>query len=468
MHLGRTSAAAAALVLVQILTLGSVRSQSLEEALDEAYTNNPQLLAERAHLRSTDEDVPIALANWRPVVQLNAGAGYQHISTPVDTLPGDLKLLVSQGDQEALANNLGISISQPIYRGGRTIGQTAQAEAAIASERAHLISVEEAVFFAVVQAYLDCVRDQLLVDLAGENERAMSALLKAIQAQARIGTLTQTDLAQAEAQYNAAVGSRHQVEGALKASRNNFQRAVGRVPAKLSAPNLRPAIPKTRESALELTARNNPGVIAAAFAEQAGAKAIEVVRGQLLPTVSVVGDYNSSSEVLVHGTGKLTTLDRSLMAQLSMPLYEGGAVYAQTRQAEENLGQLKHQTDDARSAAVQAAAQAWDGMEATRTIRNDLSETIKSAQKAFTGMQYEQRVGARSITDVLATGQSLYAYQGNQANAEHDFVLAQFNLAEQLGNLTAANLKLKVPLYDVDRHYQEVREKWFGFGSGKE
>jgi outer membrane protein len=439
-----------------LAAVSTAHAQSLQDALIEAYETNPQLLAERAHLRSVDEDVPQALANWRPTVQLTSSIGVQNQwnSGPVAAYPPFQYLGPSTVD---------VNIAQPIYRGGRTIAQTAQAEKTVEAERAKLVATEESVFYSVIQSYLDVVRDQATLDLSINNEQLLRKQLQSTQEQFRVGTVTRTDVAQAEAQLASAVADRNQAEGNLQVSRANYQRVVGHLPSKLEPARLRPVLPNTRGAALSVAARDNPNVLAALFSEDAQRDNIKAVRGQLLPTVSIVGDYQRFDST---SFAKELTSNASVVARLSMPLYEGGALYSQVRQAEQTLGQLKGQTDDARRAAVQSATQAWETVISDRAKRKALQETVKAAEIAYEGTQEEQKVGTRTILDVLIEEQALFSDRVNLVTTEHDLALAEFNLAEQMGRLTAADLKLKVKLYDVDTHYREVRDKWFGFGGG--
>ncbi|MGH7074090.1 MAG: TolC family outer membrane protein, partial [Stellaceae bacterium] len=343
-----------------------------------------------------------------------------------------------------------------------TVAQTAQAEKTVEAERARLISTEETVFYSVIQAYLDVVRDQATLDLSINNEQLLRKQLESTQEQFRVGTVTRTDVAQAQAQLASAIASRNQAEGNLQVSRANYQRAVGHLPAKLAPTRLRPVLPTRRGKALALAAKDNPNVIAALFSEDAARDQIKVIRGQLLPTISVVGDYQRlNNEGLQH----LVVTNASIVARMTMPLYEGGALYSEVRQAEDNVGQLRSQTDDARRAAVQSATQAWETVVSDRAKRTALEQTVKAAEIAFEGTQEEQKVGTRTILDVLIEEQALFSDRVNLVTTEHDLALAEFNLAEQIGRLTAANLKLHVNLYNVDTHYRAVRDKWFGFGN---
>ena len=446
------------LFIVVLAFTGVARAETLQDALTDAYSTNPQLQSERAHLRAVDEGVPQALSNWRPTVELSSSGGIQkqwNSGPPPLFFPPFQNMLPTIVDAQ---------ISQPLYRGGRTVAQTAVAEKNIEAERAKLEVSEESIFFSVIQAYLDVVRDQATLELSINNEQLLRKQLESTQEQFRVGTLTRTDVAQAQAQLASAVASRNQAEGNLQVSRANYERAVGHVPPKLEPTKTRPVLPTTRDMALTLAAAKNPNVIAAQFVEDASRDQIAVIRGQLLPTISVVGSYQRlDATSFAHD---LTT-NASVVAQISVPLYEGGAIYSQTRQAIQTVGQMQGLTDDARRAAVQSATQAWETIVSDRAQVKSLQETVKAAEVAFEGTQAEQRVGTRTILDVLITEQQLFTARVQLVTVQHDLALAEFNLAQQVGRLTAADLKLKVKLYDVNEHYQAVRDKWLGFGSGQ-
>jgi outer membrane protein len=149
-----------------------------------------------------------------------------------------------------------------------------------------------------------------------------------------------------------------------------------------------------------------------------------------------------------------------------MPLYEGGAIWSQTRAAEQTVGQRRSQLDDARRLAVQQATQAWDTLQAARAAITSFSAAVRAAQIALEGVQQEALVGSRTVLDVLISEQQLFTTQSQLVGAQHDAALAEFNLAAATGRLIAPELRLPVQLYDMERHYRAVKDKWLGFGGG--
>ncbi len=221
-------------------------------------------------------------------------------------------------------------------------------------------------------------------------------------------------------------------------------------------------LPASRDEALTLAARQNPNVVAAIFSEDSARDAVVATRAQLLPRVNVTGDFAKQLDSQYLGYRATT---ESVVAQVTVPLYEGGAIYSQTRQAEETVGQRKSQTDDARRAALQSSTQAWETIRTARASIESLKSTIRAAEISVEGTREEQQVGSRTVIDVLNAEQELFTDQVNLVQAQHDLSVAEFNLAQQIGRLTTLDLALPVKLYDADIHYKAVRDKWIGFGS---
>ena len=314
-------------------------------------------------------------------------------------------------------------------------------------------------------AYLDVVRDQDLLEVNRNNVAVLRKQLEATQDRFRVGEVTRTDVAQAEASLAQAVGQLVTAQGNLEISRAEYVRAVGHPPGTLMLPRDRPTLPATGEEAASLASNNNFSVISANFAELAARDTVDFVRGQLLPQISLVGTVNRLFAPSVTLNGSLEQ-SASIVAQMTMPLYEGGAIYSQTRQAQQTVGQRRSQVDDARRAAVQLATQSWSILQAARASISSFASAVRAAQIALEGTQQEALVGTRTVLDVLIQNQTLLTTQSQLVTAEHDSALAEFNVAAATGRLIAPELKLPVKLYDMDQHFKQVRDKWIGFRDG--
>ena len=150
------------------------------------------------------------------------------------------------------------------------------------------------------------------------------------------------------------------------------------------------------------------------------------------------------------------------IAQLSVPVYQGGAEYSLIRQAKETLGQRRLDFDTARDAARQLVVQSWGQLEATKSNIDATTSQVQAAEIALNGVREEARVGQRTTFDVLTAQQTLVNARVALVTAQHDRVVASYTLLASVGRLAPQVLGLRVPLYDAVVHYQQVRDSWAG------
>jgi TolC family type I secretion outer membrane protein len=454
----------AALLLSTVFAVPA-SAETLAEALAMAYGSNPQLQAERARLRATDELVPQALSNWRPTVQVTGSGGISRTdssssSSRVDAASSAAALSAGTGSgtQTIRTSDVQLQMAQPLYRGGRTVAQTSQAENLVRAERATLIATEQTVLLNAATAYFDVLRDQSLLDIQIENERVLRGLLQATQAQYRVGTVLETDLQLAQSRLSTAVAQRQTAEGNLETSRETYAQVVGQAPQTLVMPAERPVLPAALDHAKRLAASDNPNVVAAQFNRSAAEDQVKVVRGQLFPTLSVNGTASRSAT----SQGDRSTDDLSVTAQVSMPLYEAGSVWSQTRQAKQTVSQRASDIDTARRQSVQQAGAAWDAYVSARATILSNRDAVTAQAAALRGVEAQYRAGTRSIIDVLNETQNLLTTRVNLVTAQHNEAVAVYQVTTAIGRMTAVDLRLPVALYDADRNYGYVRDKWFG------
>lgn len=433
------------------------RAETLVQALSYAYQNAPRLLAERQTVKASDEGVAQALSGWRPTVQFSGSTGPEWTETRLvngPNPPGSPPSTVMSHPQ-----TVDLNVTQPVTQFGRTLALTQEAEKAVSAERARLIATENTVLFAVVQAYLDCLRDQQIFRFNLEFEQVMRRQLEVTEARFRVQQVTRTDVRQAEARLADAQAGRAQAAASLQISRAEYERAVGHPPGVLVPVTQHPVLPKTLEDARNLALRNNPTVIAAIFDEESARAAVTATQAQLYPQIAVVGDVNRGIDTLEKGIEVTTS---SLVVRMQMPLYESGSIYSQTRQAADTLGQRRSLTDDARLQALQALMQSWLTVGQARQSVAYFTDSIRANTSAAKDVQQEAEAGLRTVLDVLNADQELFSGRVNLATSEHDLLLNEYSVAEDLGRVTAADLRLPVKLYDADTHYRAVRGKWIG------
>ncbi|QJE72907.1 TolC family outer membrane protein [Aerophototrophica crusticola] len=436
------------------LGLSPARAQSLQDALAQAYTGNPTLEAARAQLRATDELVPQARSGYLPT--LNAEADISR--SWVDQKGGDTAVVART------SKSVGLTASQPIYRGGRTGAGVNRAENVVQAQRASLLSTEQSVLLDAATAYFDVVQNQAVLDLNVNNEQVLRRQLEASNDRFRVGEITRTDVSQSEARLAGATSSRIQAEGLLNASRATFARLVGIVPQKLSQPAPTFTLPSTMDETIALAEANNPAVVAAKYSEKASDAAVDVVTGELLPTVSLNAqagrDWGSSSA----GAGRrdVPVDSAAITARVTIPLYEAGNTTSRVREAKQTARQRRIEVDEAARQSRENAIRAWEGLVTARATIKSRQAQVRSSEIALEGVRQEATVGSRTVLDVLDQEQELLDARVNLVRAQRDELVAAFQVLAATGQLTASRLGLPVQAYDYEAYYKESRNKLWG------
>ncbi len=457
---GAVLGAGLAVLLAQAADPRSAAAQApprtLQEALAQAYSTNPTLLAARANLRVVDENVPAALAGWRPTVSIGATAGYAEDTRLQHIPPITAKSVARRG-----LNTETLTATQPIYRGGATRAGTNRAENQVMAERGRLIAQEQTTFFAVTQAYINVIQATQVLALRVNNEQVLARQLQATNDRFRVGEITRTDVAQAEAALAGATAARQTAEGDLQTQRSSFRQLVGVLPGPLLEPQPLRLPARTLEQAQGMARTNNPTVVAALFDDAAAKDNFDLQYARLMPTLSIQGQIAR----LEDSTQKnLQTNTAQIVAQLTMPIYQGGVEYAAIRQARQQQLQTKQKLDDARNTAVQQLTSAWATYGAAKAAIDSTRQAVKANEIALEGVQREALVGSRTTLDVLNAEQALLTSRVTLVQNIASLVNASYQVSAAVGRLTARDLSLNVPLYDETAYYNAVRNRWIGTG----
>ena len=430
--------------------------QTFEQALTQVYQTNPTLQAERAKLRETDEQVSQALSNWRPDIEATANAGVSNQS-----INDSSTAAIPSSSHGLTPRSAGFQITQPLFRGFRTVSATHAAEKQVAAERANLQLTEQKLFLDTGTAYLDVIHDEALAALDRENEEALRNELDATRERFKAGALGTTDIHQAESRLKRAEADRLKAEGDLERHRATYARLVGDTPGTLQKPHLELTNPSNLEEALNLAKKQNPNIEAASESVDEAKEEVTLNEGSLLPEVDLVGSSQRQWDQSNFIPGRQDTLQ--VMVQVSMPLYKSGADYSRTRAAQQRETERRMQLEEARHQAFEDATSGWQSLSTSRnTLLADQAEK-DAADLALQNVREEAKVGTRTTLDVLNAEQELIDAKTSIIQAEHDSAVAILQIRSATGTLTAEALKLPVNLYDPDPHYQTARRQWIGF-----
>jgi outer membrane protein len=447
----------------------AVSADTLEMALVQAYQNNPQVNAQRALVRATDENVPQALAGYRPRISgtYNSGVTWTETSTetqvPVLSPSGQRIGSVGSRNREVTRfypAGYGATVTQTLFNGFQTGNRTRQAEAQVFSARETLRVIEQTVLLDAATAYMNVLRDGAIYDLQRRNVEVLQEQLRQTRDRFNVGEVTRTDVAQAESRVAAGQSQMLTAQANLTTSRAIYRRVIGLDPGKLTAgAPVDRLSPRTLDLAVAQGQAENPSVNAAEYGVDVAQLQVKVNEGSLYPTVTVTGSaqqqYHPSDTTLRH-------MNASVVGQLTVPIYQGGSEFSLIRQAKETVGQRRLELALNRDQARANVVQAWGQLDAAKAQIDATKSQVTAAEIALNGVREEARVGQRTTLDVLNAQQELVNARVALVTAQRDRVVASYALLSACGRLSIPVLGLQVPLYDPMVHYQQVRDSWFG------
>jgi len=451
----RPIAALAITGLAVAMVSSTASADTLDWALVQAYQNNPTLNAQRATVRAQDEAVPQALSGYRPRISATASIGNQYTRTLTKQGGGITDTL---GDMTP--HSVGVTATQTLYNGFQTAHRTRQAEAQVSASRATLAFTESTVLLNAATAYMNLIRDEAILQLQRSNVEVLQEQLRQTRDRFNVGEVTRTDVAQAESRLAAGRAQVLQAESNYITSRAQYRQTIGVEPGKLAAASpVDRFSPRTLGAAIEAGREFNPQVAAAMFNIDTALLQVKINESQLLPTLT--GQVNVQKAWEVSPT-VLQQFTASAIAQLTIPIYQGGGEFSLIRQSKETLGQQRISLDTTRDAVQANVTQAWGQLEAAKAQIQATTAQVNSSEIALNGVREEARVGQRTTLDVLNAQQELVNARVALVTAQHDRVVASYSLLSAVGGLSVGGLGLKTTVYDPMTHYQQVRDAWIG------
>ena len=466
----RTGVVSAAALAVAVLCCGpglpggAALADTLEQALAYAYANNPQINSQRALVRATDENVPTALAGYRPKAVATANIGLQSLSTTTrevgSSTPLDVPPVFFTQSGSNVPRGVGVTATQTLLNGFQTANRTRLAEAQVFAARETLRGLEATVLLNAATAYMNLLREAGILELQRSNLDVLGEQLRQTKTRLENGNVTATDVSQSEARLNVGRTQLFAAEANYQSARAAYRQVIGLEPGRLApAAPVDRFSPHTLPSAMAAGVAENAAVTTAQFNLDVAIHQVKVAEGALYPTLSLQGTVQKNYDQTLNLTQSFTAAGS---LQYSAPLYQGGSEYAAVRQAKETQGQKQLDLSLARDQARLAVAQAWAQLEAAKSSIESTRNQVKAAEAALNGVREEARLGQRTTLDVLNAQQELVNARVALVQSQRDRLVSSYALLASVGRLSPRVLGLRTPSYDPQVHYHQVRDAWYG------
>jgi outer membrane protein len=435
-------------LVLPLLAAVPVSADTLFEAIASAYATNPEVAAARAQLRQVDEGVPLATVGTRPAVDLS-GSFRQELS---DRFTDDGQVLSG-----------GVALRQSIWEGGRIRANLSAAEARVEAARARLKAVENGVIVSTVTAYADVIRTGALVDLNEGQVKVLEQQLRASSDRFEVGDVTRTDVAQSEARLAFARANLVSARGQRVIAEQAYRRLVGRDPVGLAPLPPLPTVPPTAEDARSQAFANNPTLLATRLEERAALSDVRAAKAGRLPSVGV--SATATYTHLAGGAFGVGGFGPSLGVNAAMPLFTGGLIAAQVRQAQARQSERLEEIAQTERRVGELSVDNWTLVRTGEAVIESAKVQVSANALAAEGVRQENQVGSRDILDVLNAEQELLNSRVNLVQAERDRYVAAFQLFETMGAIDPVLDATGTPRFDPTANSRRVAGMgWSEFG----
>jgi outer membrane protein len=429
-------------------------AETISSALARAYAFSPDLNAQRAGQRATDENLPKAAAGYRPTVTATGDAGYEDMVESQKGFP-------TASYPNAFPRDASLTATETLFNGFKTANTVRQSESQIFQGRESLRLGEQNILSAAAQAYMNVLRDTAILDLDNNNVEVLQQQLKQTQREFQVGELTHTDVAQAQSSLAQSQANAFAAQSNLQTDIANYRQLIGVQPTNLSpARPLESLLPLTLNAAMTIAQTEHPAIQAALHNVDAKELAVKIAEAALYPTVTAQGSVTKAWDY--QGVTGLNVSAGMINGAVMVPIYDGGVAYASVRQAKEQFDQARLQADLQREQIRAQVVSTWGAFQNTKSVIEADEAAVRAAIIALNGTRQEARVGERTTLDILNAQQILLNARVQLVSAQHDQVVNSYSLLAAIGRLSSSTLGLQVATYEPTVHFDQVKDKWFG------
>ena len=344
-------------------------------------------------------------------------------------------------------------VSQPLFRLDtwfqyrQSQSLTDAAEADFAYEQQNLLVRTAELYFGVLRAI-----DNL--NAAISEEKAIKKQLDQAKQRFEVGLSAITGVQEAQLAFDLSKASRIRTEGSLYSARESLNALIGREIFSLNELGdgllIELPTPNSKEKWVELALENNYQLKAAYLRKKAAKSSARSVASNHLPKIDIVGSQSESETnqfnyegFNIDGQGipvPSVTGRRNYAIQLSMPIFQGGAVNSRRKQAYSQYERANENTLFTERRIIQEVRSQFSNVLTLVANVNAQKQAVVSATSALEATQVGYKVGTRNVVDLLQAEKNLYSAEKNLANAKYDYILSNLKLALASGTITPADI----------------------------
>jgi outer membrane protein/S-layer protein transport system outer membrane protein len=419
-------------------------ADTLSEAVSKAYRTNPGIEAQRAAMRSVDEVYAQARAGFGPTVSVTFGKSYQSTD-------------IAPSSYHADTESAQVSLTQPLYSGGRLTARLQAADHQVKSAQQSLRNVEMDFLTRVVAAYSSVRRDMEIVRISSETVDALQKKLDDELALFGERRNSMTDVEQSRSRLASAQTQLLLARDQLEQSRARYVAIIGDVPQSLEAEPDIPGLPESLDAALATAEGSSPELLRAVEVEKGSRARLAEARAGRRFSVGLRATAGANPVVPYRRSPEEESVGVSV--QLTQPLFTGGLVTSYVRQAIEDNRRDFLLVQDTRRGLIQEVTVAWSQLNTARLALKSRELEMKSAEAAFRGVRIEERYGQRSTIEVLNAQLELQNAQSALVREKYNEYVSRVRLLAVIGVLSPEALAPGIEAYDPTGNSRKTRNR---------
>ncbi len=417
----------------------AVQAETLKQIYEQAKQNDPGFRAAQAQYAAEREAKSQA---WAPLLpQLNASAS----RTKTDqTVNSSNALTLPAGTYNNTTNLYKLNLTQTLYRHDRIVALR-QADKTVARAEATYGNAQQELILRVAQRYFEVLAAEDNLSFAHAERQAIEQQLQQTQQRFRVGLSAITDVHEAQARYDQATSQEIASDNLLAITREAIRELTGAATARITplqerTPLLAPE-PANLDEWVKAAMEHNLALLASEKTMDIAGDEVDRVRAGHYPTLDLIGERSSTIMSGASATDTADTDQTSISLQLNIPLYQGGLVRSQTREAAARHMQNKELYEQQRRTTERQTRSSYLSVIANISQVTALKQTLKSSQTALSATQTGFEVGTRTLVDVLNSQRELFRAQRDYAKSRYDYIVETLKLKQAAGSLSDEDLQ---------------------------
>ncbi len=417
---------------------------NLVDAYNDALNSDPTYLAAKSTYEAALQDTPISRAVLLPQLFLQNGSnGSLFLNKFKDSG-------AAQTDNTTTSKGYGmqLSLTQSIFD-FTAIEEFRAAKDTVKAAAETYYAAVQTLMLTVATDYFSILNAQENLKYATANVEANKSSLTQAQQKYQVGTNTLTDVYTAQAAYSTALSGQVAAQHALESAIETLYSITGKryanfAPLHDNFPLISPE-PEEPNTWVQAALTNNPTIKSANYTASSAMKTAGAEWGGHLPTVDLTAsygtDYQYQSSNNLSDAGSSRTTGGSVGINVSLPLFEGGIVTAQTKQAEANYQTAIHNLElQHRTVEKNTRIDYLNVLAAISAVQAD-KISVKSNESALRGLEAGYRVGTQTMMDVLSQQSLLLSAEQTYAADRYNYIINLVNLKNDTGLLSLRDLE---------------------------